>query len=123
MAGLIDALLSLSRVTRDDLTSELVDLSALVLSAGTRLAAVEAGRPTDLVVEPDLCATMDPRLALVLIDNLLGNAWKFTRNVATPRIEFGVTQRNGARAFFVRDNGAGFDMAYIAKLFAPFQRC
>jgi light-regulated signal transduction histidine kinase (bacteriophytochrome) len=121
MAALIDALLSLSRVTRNDLTSEVVDLSALVRAAGARLAA-EGQLPTELVVEPDLWTTMDPRLALVLIENLLGNAWKFTRNVATPRIEFGVTQRNGARTFFVRDNGAGFDMRYHEKLFVPFQR-
>jgi PAS domain S-box-containing protein len=122
MATLIDALLSLSRVTRNDLISEVVDLSALVGAAGARLAAAEVGHPTELVVEPGLWAIMDPRLALVLVENLLGNAWKFTRNAANPRIEFGVTQRHGARTFFVRDNGAGFDMKYFEKLFAPFQR-
>jgi hypothetical protein len=65
---------------------------------------------------------MDPQLARTLIANLLGNAWKFTSGVARARIQFGTTERNGERVFFVRDNGVGFDMAHVGKLFTPFQR-
>ena len=69
-----------------------------------------------------LYADVDPRLARILLDNLLGNAWKFTSKEPLPRVEVGATGEGGGRVFFVRDNGAGFDMAFAAKLFAPFQR-
>jgi light-regulated signal transduction histidine kinase (bacteriophytochrome) len=74
------------------------------------------------VIQADLKAEVDATLARVLFDNLLGNAWKFTSRVAAARIEFGEIQTANGRAFFVRDNGAGFDIAYASKLFAPFQR-
>jgi len=74
------------------------------------------------VIQDDVKAELDLLLARVLVDNLVGNAWKFTIHSAAARIEFGVTHAAGARAFFLRDNGAGFDMAYADKLFAPFQR-
>jgi len=122
MGELIDALLSLARVTRSDLTRERVDLSALAREAVQRLVASEPHRTVSVHVEADLHAEVDPRLARALLTNLLGNAWKFTSKAAAPRIELGAIEKDGALAFFVRDNGAGFDMAYASKLFAPFQR-
>ena len=122
MAALIDALLSLSRVTRSDIKRETVDLSALVRAEAARLLATEPGRVVEVVVEDGLCAALDPALGRALVENLVGNAWKFTSKVAAARIELGVTNDGGSTTFFVRDNGAGFDMAFADKLFAPFQR-
>ena len=122
MAALIDALLALSRVTRSELRREPVDLSALALAAAARLKATEPGRVVEIVVQPNLRANLDPVLARALVENLMGNAWKFTGKAAGARIELGRTQKDGISAFFVRDNGAGFDMTYAGKLFAPFQR-
>ena len=122
MGALIDALLSLSRVTRTVPKPERIDLSAMALGAAERLAATEPARTVTVVVEPGLTADLDPALARNLIDNLLGNAWKFTGQVASARIEVGAIATATERGFFVRDDGAGFDMAYATKLFAPFQR-
>ena len=122
MAALIDALLALSRVTRSEIHREPVDLSALATAAVAQLRAREPERVVDLVVAPELRAQMDLALARALLENLVGNAWKFTGKTAAARIELGTTQKDGTTAFFVRDNGAGFDMAYAGKLFAPFQR-
>ena len=122
MADLIDALLSLSRVTRSGLYRELVDLSALAHSSLSSLAAQDPERRVELAIEERLFAEMDPTLARALLDNLLGNAWKFTAKTPEARITFGRAERAGEQTFYVRDNGAGFDMAYAQKLFAPFQR-
>jgi PAS domain S-box-containing protein len=122
MASLIDALLSLARVSRSDLKPEWTDLSVLARNIGSELAVSDGQHHVQLVVEEGLCAQVDPRLCRNLLDNLLGNAWKFVGKTANPRIEFGSTDKEGVRAFFVRDNGAGFDMAYAQKLFEPFQR-
>jgi PAS domain S-box-containing protein len=122
MAALIDALLSLARVTRSDLKAEWTNLSDLATAAASQLAAADGQHRVDLVVEEGLFAFVDPHLCRNLFDNLLGNAWKFSSKTVSPRIEFGATDKDGSRAFFVRDNGAGFDMAYASKLFAPFQR-
>ena len=118
---MIDALLSLSRVSRNELRPERVDLSAIAGSIAERLAAQDAGRRVEVVIVRDCEATADPALARTLLDNLIGNAWKFTRSGPAPRIEFGQVT-SGERAFFVRDNGAGFDMAHADRLFTPFQR-
>ncbi len=122
MAALIDALLSLSRVTRSERRLEHVDLSELVRSAAAQLAAREPERKVSVVVQEHVSAEADLQLTRSLIDNLLGNAWKFTVNVPNARIEFGVENLSGARTLFIRDNGAGFDMAHADKLFSPFQR-
>jgi light-regulated signal transduction histidine kinase (bacteriophytochrome) len=122
MGQLIDALLSLSRVTRSELHPQRTDLSDLARSAAAMLAAGEPERRVDVVVSAGLAANVDRTLARTLLDNLVGNAWKFTRQVASARIEVGATQVEGAPAFYVRDNGAGFDMRYASRLFAPFQR-
>jgi PAS domain S-box-containing protein len=122
MAGLIDALLSLSRVARMELRREWIDLTAIARASAAQLAASEPERAVEIAVAEELYTDADPQLARTIIDNLLGNAWKFTRNVGWPRIDVGVTDEAERRAFFVRDNGAGFDMAFADKLFVPFQR-
>jgi PAS domain S-box-containing protein len=121
MSGLIDALLALARVARVELRREWVDLTAIARASAYQLAAVEPHRGAVVEVADGLWADADPDLARTVVDNLLGNAWKFTRHVAAPRIEVGATG-DERRALFVRDNGAGFDMAFANKLFAPFQR-
>jgi light-regulated signal transduction histidine kinase (bacteriophytochrome) len=122
MAALIDSLLSLSRVTRSEMKRETVDLSAICRSTAAHLCDTDPRRTVELVVQDHLAADSDPVLARALVENLVGNAWKFTSKVPAARIEFGATDKDGSRAFFVRDNGAGFDMAFAKKLFAPFQR-
>jgi PAS domain S-box-containing protein len=122
MGQLIDALLALSRVSRAELTREPVDLGEIGTSVIEQLRAADPERVVDFVVQPGLEARGDPRLLRALLDNLLGNAWKFTAKTENPRIELGRTTVGGVPEYFVRDNGAGFDMAYAEKLFAPFQR-
>jgi PAS domain S-box-containing protein len=122
MGALIDALLTLSQVTRSELKPDVIDLTSLARELGSQLGHNEPERSVDLTVAPALRAMCDPLLARTLMANLLGNAWKFTARCPAPRIEVGFGERDGTRAFFVRDNGAGFDMAFAGKLFAPFQR-
>jgi len=122
MAELIDALLSLARVTRTEVKTEAVDLSALARDAVAQLQKGEPDRHVDSHLEDGLVADADARLIRALLDNLLGNAWKFTSRVADARIEFRAAPGPGQPTFLVRDNGAGFDMNYVGKLFAPFQR-
>jgi PAS domain S-box-containing protein len=122
MAALIDALLSLARLTRSELSHQSVDLSAVVRATAVQLQEAEPERVVELVVQDGLTANLDPVLARALIENLVGNAWKFTAKVPRPRVEFGVLKGHGESAFFVRDNGAGFDMVFSDKLFGPFQR-
>jgi len=121
MGALIDALLSLARVTRSDLNPMLTDLTSIGNAATNRLAT-DQPHAVEVVVHDGLDAYVDPALGRTLIENLLGNAWKFTRNASSPRIEFGAIDRDGVRTFYVRDNGAGFDMSHANKLFVPFQR-
>ncbi|NUP04833.1 MAG: PAS domain S-box protein [Polyangiaceae bacterium] len=123
MGALIDALLSLARLTKRDPRREMVDLSALVREVATQLKSTDPQRKAHWVIQEGLHCEADPVLVRALIDNLLGNAWKFTSKVDEARIEFGALPRGtGPRTFFVRDNGAGFDMSFAAKLFSPFQR-
>lgn len=122
MAQIIDDLLQLSRVARGELQRATVDLSELARSAAAELQATAANRQVDFRIEAGLTAGGDERLLRLVIENLLRNAWKFTDKLDSATIEFGATDLAGTRAFFVRDNGAGFDMAYYDKLFVPFQR-
>ena len=122
MALLIDDLLALSRVTRAELTRARVDLTAVAHACIARLRRLEPGRALEVVIAPDLVIHADERLLTIALDNLFGNAWKFTGKVDRPRIELGSTIVAGERAWFVRDNGAGFDMQYVHKLFGVFQR-
>lgn len=122
MAQLIDDMLDLSRVTRAKISREQIDLSALVRNVGSELQKAEPGREIEFTVAEGLIVHGDPRLLRIVLENLLRNAWKFTGKHPTAKIEFGVTQNNGNSAYFVRDDGAGFDMAYANKLFGAFQR-
>lgn len=118
----IDALLDLSRLTRREMVVNEVDLSDCVRSIGDNLQRGDPQRPVDLIVAPGVKVTGDPRLLRVLMENLLGNAWKFTGKTDRPRIEFGADGDGQKPVYFLRDNGAGFDMRYAAGLFKPFHR-
>jgi PAS domain S-box-containing protein len=122
MATLIDDLLNLSRVTRSEMVIGHVDLSELARELSAEFAAGEPGRKVDVVIAPGLEARGDQGLLRVALQNLMGNAWKFTGKRTDARIEVGMVAANGERAYFVRDNGAGFDMTYAPKLFGAFQR-
>jgi signal transduction histidine kinase len=122
MAQLIDDLLNLSRVTRAEIRRETVDLSRMAEIVSESLKKMQSGRKAEFVIEKGLTVEGDERLLRVALDNLLGNAWKYTGKRPQARIEFGWTNHDGRSAYFVRDNGAGFDMAYVHKLFGAFQR-
>jgi PAS domain S-box-containing protein len=124
MGQLIDDLLAFSRLSRADLHRRRVDFTALAHEVERNLREADSGRDIEVVVAEGMVAEADPHLARVLLENVLGNAWKYTGKVERPRIEMGVAEsHNGSpRTFFVEDNGAGFDMTYAEKLFAPFQR-
>jgi light-regulated signal transduction histidine kinase (bacteriophytochrome) len=122
MGQLIDALLQLSRVTRADMQREAVDLSAMAQVIVDGLKQATPARQIDVRVAPGLHASGDPRLLQVALQNLLGNAFKFSSKREHAEIEFGSLQQDGATVFFLRDNGAGFQMEYSNKLFGAFQR-
>ena len=122
MAQLIDDLLGLARITQGALQCEHVDLSNLARVAGTRLQASHPERSVDVRIQDGLNDEGDARLLAIVFDNLLGNAWKFTARRTDARIEFGADTDGGRLAYFVRDNGAGFDMAQVNRLFGVFQR-
>jgi signal transduction histidine kinase len=122
MAQLIDDLLMLSRLSRETVRVEAVDLSALARAIVAELKDTDPERRVDVRVAENMCAKGDARLLRVVLENLLRNAWKFTGKHERAKIEFGTTQSNGKPVYFVRDDGAGFDAAYMDKLFGPFQR-
>ena len=123
MGDLIDAMLSLAQVSRASVRSETVDLSALAQTVVDECRELEPGRVAQIEIQPGLTAQGDARLLRQALDNLLGNAWKFSRHQPEARISFGCdSSPDGAPVYAVRDNGAGFDMAYAHKLFSPFQR-
>ncbi len=123
MGRLIDDLLALSRVTRREMHRRRVDLSALARAIADELAADEPGRAVDVRIAPGLAVEADPGLVRLLLENLLRNAWKYTRPRTRAVVEFGAERGGaGATVFFVRDNGVGFDMRHAGRLFQPFQR-
>jgi PAS domain S-box-containing protein len=122
MAQLIDALLNFSRVTRVEMQRDKVDLSALACAIAAELQQSQPERQVEFIITPGLVANGDSHLLRVALENLLGNAWKFTRKRPKTRIEFGNIEKEGQTIYFVRDNGVGFDMAYADKLFSGFQR-
>ena len=117
-------MLHLARISRTQMNLEKVNLSDLAWQVLKELQQQDPQRQVDLRIEPSLMVLGDTPLLRIVLDNLLGNAWKFTGKTAQPSIEFGCRQDldTGEIAFFVRDNGAGFDMAYAHKLFGVFQR-
>jgi PAS domain S-box-containing protein len=122
MGQLIDDLLRLSRATRTELNREPVDISALAGEVIEELRAAEPDRQVEAEVTPGLATTGDSHLLRLALDNLLSNAWKFTSRCEHAVITVGTLPQPGDQVFFVRDNGAGFDMRYEAKLFDPLQR-
>lgn len=122
MGQLIDSLLQLSRVSRSEISREPVDLSAAARQIIEELKRNSPERQVEVKIADGITAMADPRLTHVVLQNLLHNAWKFTAKREKARIEFGTTEKSGARVMFVRDNGAGFDMNYQNKLFGAFQR-
>jgi PAS domain S-box-containing protein len=122
MGELIDGILKLSRLTRSEMRHEPIDLSALAREISGRLQETQPERRAEFVIDDQLTANGDPQLVRVVLENLLDNAWKFTSKKPSAKIEFGVEKQNGRQAYFIRDNGAGFDMTYVDKLFGAFQR-
>ncbi len=122
MAQLIDDLLKLSRVNRAEMRYESVDLSDMIKAIAKELRDKEPERIAEFIIAEGVMVQGDASLLRVALENLLNNAWKFTGKHPLATIEFGVSQREGQPVYFVRDDGAGFDMAYVDRLFVPFQR-
>lgn len=122
MARLIDDVLELARVTRSEMHQEVVNLSELACSLAAEMKKGDPGRAVTVDIEEGLTARGDKRLLKIVLTNLLGNAWKFTSRQQRPKISFGQVVRNNEIVYLVRDNGAGFDMTYVKKLFGAFQR-
>lgn len=123
MRKLMDDLLRLSRVTQAEMSIRPVDLSALAQEVMKEIAATRPDRPVNLLVPDGITAQGDSGLLRIALENLFSNAWKFTSRREDAKIEFGCTTADGGkRVFFVRDNGAGFDAQYVAKMFQPFRR-
>jgi PAS domain S-box-containing protein len=122
MGQLIDDLLNLSRLSRREVRRQPVNLSELACDVADELRERDPQRHVELRIAEDLKAHGDPELLHVVLENLLGNAWKYTAKRPQATIEFGLSRDNGSASFFVRDNGVGFDMQYADKLFVPFQR-
>ncbi len=123
MGNLIDDLLTLSRVTRSSINMEAVNLSQIASRIARDLQEGQPERQVEFTIAPGLQGRGDAHLLHVVLENLLNNAWKFTSKQPQSKIELGMMpQASGITAYFVKDNGAGFDMAYVDKLFSPFQR-
>jgi light-regulated signal transduction histidine kinase (bacteriophytochrome) len=122
MGNLIDDMLSLSRVTRSEMRFETVDLSALAHTIVVDLQQREPERDVEVKIQDGIVARADGRLLQIALDNLLSNAWKFTSKKPKAHISFTVREEAGERVFGVTDDGAGFSMEYVDKLFGAFQR-
>ena len=122
MGDLIRDILKLAKLPAGRVEKKPVDLSALAGEVAGRLAAAHPGRSVRVEIRPGGTTRGDAGLLRIVLENLFGNAWKFTARAKEPRIEFGFEQVTGGREFFVRDNGAGFDERHLGRLFNPFQR-
>jgi len=122
MWDVLDDLLALAHAGRVEFRRREVDLSALAHAVAANLRSDEPARRVEFDIAPGMVANADPAWMRVVLDNLFGNAWKFSAKTEGARIEFGLTTAEGKPAFFVRDNGAGFDPAFSGKLFEQFQR-
>ena len=122
MDDLITTMLAFSNLSRSTMTREVVDLTVVVKNLATELRMNEPTRNATFTIAEDVTAEGDPKLLIVVLENLVGNAWKYTSRQESTVIEFGMVESNASRAFFVRDNGPGFDMAHADRLFDAFQR-
>ena len=122
MCDLVEDLLNFSRLTGVQIHDEIVDMSAVVRAIGSDLRAREPRRTVDFVIADDVLVRGDPALLRAALENLMENGWKFTRRHAAGRIEFGVLQQENGPVYFLKDDGAGFDMSEASRLFHPFQR-
>jgi light-regulated signal transduction histidine kinase (bacteriophytochrome) len=122
MGELIDDLLRLSRVTRTELKKEPLDLSAMAAQVIGELRKAHPDRTVEVIIQDGVRAIADVRLIRITLENLVSNAWKFTLKTPEPRIELGMRDDAEGAVYFVRDNGAGFDMKYADRLFGAFQR-
>jgi light-regulated signal transduction histidine kinase (bacteriophytochrome) len=122
LAELMDDLLHLSRMTRADINVDKVNLSELAQKVVDELKKSEPRRKVEIIINPDMIVYGDRNMLDIMLENLIGNAWKYSRKTAKPKIEIGITENSGKQAYFVRDNGVGFDLVYVNKLFKPFQR-
>jgi signal transduction histidine kinase len=122
MRDLIDNMLKLSRISFADLSLQRIDLSWMASDILKELSFASPERRVRIDIEPDIFAEADAGLIRIALENLLGNAWKYSAHHKAAHIEFGKRTENGEEVLFVRDNGVGFDMAHADKLFTPFQR-
>jgi len=122
MAQLIDDMLNLSRVSRAEINMKQVDLSEIAISIANELHENQPEREVEFIIKQGIKVKGDSNLLRIILENLIGNAWKFTSKHTTARIEFGVQEQNDMLVYFVRDDGAGFDMNHAQKLFGAFQR-
>ena len=122
MAQLIDDMLNLSRLTRGDMNKASVNISEMARAIAQDLKRQESGRSVEFRIQDGMIVHADKRLIQAVLENLLGNSWKFTAHHPDALIEFGAIEKDGKPVYFVKDNGAGFDMAYADKLFGVFQR-
>lgn len=122
MAQLIDDILNLTKISRAEMKLEQVNLSALASEVAGELKRIEPSRKVDFIIAPNLEAEGDKLLLKLVFENLLGNAFKFTSKRSSAKIKFGITQKEHDQVYFISDNGTGFDMTYVNKLFKPFQR-
>jgi light-regulated signal transduction histidine kinase (bacteriophytochrome) len=118
----VHRLLTLSLANRGEMRRETVIMSAIAQEIATKLQQTNPDRQAEFIIRRDLKTTGDSQMLRVLLENLLGNTWKFTREFTQACIEFGVNEKEGKITFFARDNGDGFDMAFVDKLFGAFQR-
>lgn len=122
MKSLIDDILNLSRISRIEMTKLSTNLSQIALSIIEELKTAHPERNVQVIIEDDVSAKADNKLINIALTNLIGNAWKFTERTDGARIEFGSVIRNGQRIYYIKDNGAGFDMKRSQNLFIPFRR-
>jgi signal transduction histidine kinase len=122
MGELIEGMLSLSRIHRKELNDQTISLSHMAEEILRRLQENDSTRTVDYRVQDKLVIQGDHHLVKIALENMLGNAWKYTRTTEHPCIEFGATKKNDEMMFYIKDNGAGFEMQYAHKLFEPFQR-
>jgi light-regulated signal transduction histidine kinase (bacteriophytochrome) len=122
MAAMIDSMLQLSRIGRSEMRREKVNLSAIAQDIAFELKAASPERTVQFIIEEGIFAVGDPVLLRIVLENLIGNAWKFTQNHARASIEFGIKEESTRSVYYVRDDGVGFDMKHADKLFRPFQR-